>query len=380
MLYEKEWKKALENWQEQRVFLLYSKDEYELRRFSEQTQSRLEKCEQTTAERFPGPAPDLAAVTDAAGMMSFFGTRRVLVLPFVEPQALSDADAALLADLMEQAENSVFVITLFIKDDRTAKSKKCKLILDAAEKNGFCAECAAPQEKDAKQLVVRRAKELSTAISEEAARLLAERCGTDLFLLESETEKLAAACGYTEIRPELVSAMSTVNIEADVFELVNLVESRRMLRNSFSGHQNINERLAAPEVDSPDAKLMARIMKALEANLGNPGLTIEMLASEIGISRVHLHRKLKELTNQTTGDFIRNTRLAMAAKILSEGKQSISEVAMRVGFDNQANFATAFKRMYGMTPREYMNSCASNAAAAASSDAPAASDDAAKAE
>ena len=75
--------------------------------------------------------------------------------------------------------------------------------------------------------MVRRAKELSTAISEEAARLLAERCGTDLFLLESETEKLAAACGYTEIRPELVSAMSTVNIEADVFELVNLVESRR---------------------------------------------------------------------------------------------------------------------------------------------------------
>ena len=175
----------------------------------------------------------------------------------------------------------------------------------------------------------------------------------------------------------LPKPVSTDLLKTRIF---NLVESRRMLRNSFSGHQNINERLAAPEVDSPDAKLMARIMKALEANLGNPGLTIEMLASEIGISRVHLHRKLKELTNQTTGDFIRNTRLAMAAKILSEGKQSISEVAMRVGFDNQANFATAFKRMYGMTPREYMNSCANNAAAAASSDAPAASDDSARAE
>ena len=175
----------------------------------------------------------------------------------------------------------------------------------------------------------------------------------------------------------LPKPVSTDLLKTRIF---NLVESRRMLRNSFSGHQNINERLAAPEVDSPDAKLMARIMKALEANLGNPGLTIEMLASEIGISRVHLHRKLKELTNQTTGDFIRNTRLAMAAKILSEGKQSISEVAMRVGFDNQANFATAFKRMYGMTPREYMNNCANNAAAASSSDAPAASDDSARAE
>lgn len=136
--------------------------------------------------------------------------------------------------------------------------------------------------------------------------------------------------------------------------VMNLVQSRRMLRNNFSGQQNLNEKISAPEIDSPDDKLMARIMKALEANMGNPDLTIEMLASEIGISRVHLHRKLKELTNQTTSDFIRNTRLSRAAKILSEGKQSISEVAALVGFDNQANFATAFKRMYGVTPREYM--------------------------
>lgn len=136
--------------------------------------------------------------------------------------------------------------------------------------------------------------------------------------------------------------------------ILNLVQSRRMLRNNFSGQQNLNEKLSVPEIDSPDDKLMSRIMKALEANMSDPGLTIEKLASEIGISRVHLHRKLKELTNQTTSDFIRNTRLSRAARILSEGKQSISEVAALVGFDNQANFATAFKRMYGVTPREYM--------------------------
>ena len=103
-----------------------------------------------------------------------------------------------------------------------------------------------------------------------------------------------------------------------------------------------------------DQKLMDRIMKALDANISNPDLTIEMLAAEIGISRVHLHRKLKELTNQTTSDFIRNTRLAQAAKILSEGKYSIAEVASRVGFDSQSNFSTAFKKLYGVTPREFM--------------------------
>lgn len=137
--------------------------------------------------------------------------------------------------------------------------------------------------------------------------------------------------------------------------ILNLVESRRVLRNTFSGKQTHNDKLTEVKVDTLDSRLMDRIMKALDANISNPDLTIEMLASEIGISRVHLHRKLKELTNQTTSDFIRNTRLAQAAKMLSEGKCSIAEVASQVGFESQSNFSTAFKKLYGVTPREYMN-------------------------
>ena len=136
--------------------------------------------------------------------------------------------------------------------------------------------------------------------------------------------------------------------------ILNLVESRRLLRNSYAGNQSHNDKLSKLSVNDLDQKLMDRIMKALDANISNPDLTIEMLAAEIGISRVHLHRKLKELTNQTTSDFIRNTRLAQAAKILSEGKYSIAEVASRVGFDSQSNFSTAFKKLYGVTPREFM--------------------------
>ncbi|HAZ74638.1 MAG TPA: hypothetical protein DCW53_04975 [Rikenellaceae bacterium] len=137
--------------------------------------------------------------------------------------------------------------------------------------------------------------------------------------------------------------------------ILNLVENRRVLRNTYSGKQIHNDKLTEVKVDSLDDKLMDRIMRALDANISNPDLTIEMLASEIGISRVHLHRKLKELTNQTTSDFIRNTRLTQAAKILSEGKCSIAEVAAQVGFESQSNFSTAFKKLFGVTPRDYMN-------------------------
>lgn len=142
--------------------------------------------------------------------------------------------------------------------------------------------------------------------------------------------------------------------------ILNLLQQRRMLRNNFAGHQRHEDKLSTPEIKTPDERLLERVMRVLDANMGNPELTIEQLAGEVGISRVHLHRKLKELTNQTTSDFIRNARLSKAARLLSSGKQSISEVAALVGFENQANFATAFKKLYGVTPREYMNNPAAS--------------------
>lgn len=134
----------------------------------------------------------------------------------------------------------------------------------------------------------------------------------------------------------------------------NLIRSRAMLRNTFSGKQLQEDKLEKIEAKSPDDKLMERIMKVINANLSNPDLTVEMITTEVGISRVHLHRKLKELTNQTTRDFIRNARLKQAAILLSEKKYSIVEVAELTGFNNPNNFSTAFKDLYGMPPSKYM--------------------------
>lgn len=98
---------------------------------------------------------------------------------------------------------------------------------------------------------------------------------------------------------------------------------------------------------------MERVMKTLNKHLSDSDITIEEIAEEIGISRAHLHRKLKELTNQSPRNFIRNVRLQHAASLLSEKKHSISEVAYITGFSSPAQFATAFKNLYGKTPTEY---------------------------
>lgn len=130
----------------------------------------------------------------------------------------------------------------------------------------------------------------------------------------------------------------------------NLIHNRERLKNTFGNRQTQEERVEKIEAQSPDEKLLERTMRVINKNIGNPDLTVEMIASEVGISRVHLHRKLKELTNQTTRDFIRNVRLQQAHKLLSEKAYSINEVATLTGFTNPNNFSTAFKKLYGYSP------------------------------
>lgn len=133
----------------------------------------------------------------------------------------------------------------------------------------------------------------------------------------------------------------------------NLVNGREVLRNAYTGKQEQLDKITKLEAKSPDDKLMDRIMKVIDSNISNPELNVEMITQEVGISRVHLYRKMKELTNQSMRDFIRNVRLKQAATLLSEKKYSVSEVVEMTGFTRVSNFSTLFKNMYGMSPLAY---------------------------
>jgi signal transduction histidine kinase/ligand-binding sensor domain-containing protein/DNA-binding response OmpR family regulator len=134
----------------------------------------------------------------------------------------------------------------------------------------------------------------------------------------------------------------------------NLLLRQEKLRNTFKGNELPTDQITTPEILSADEKLLERLMKCINDNLDNPDLTSEYLASEVGLSRVHLYRKLKELTNQSATNYIRNIRLTKAAELLRQKKCSISEVAYLVGYRTPNHFSTAFKELYGVSPSEYV--------------------------
>ena len=145
------------------------------------------------------------------------------------------------------------------------------------------------------------------------------------------------------------------NIEVLRQTAINLIKGREMLKNTFGGKQVQENKFNKIEKESPDERLLNRVMKVINTNLSNTDLNVEMIATEVGISRVHLHRKLKELTNQSTRDFIRNVRLKQAASLLAEKKHNVAEVAALTGFPSLAYFSTAFKDLFGVSPTAYMN-------------------------
>ena len=136
--------------------------------------------------------------------------------------------------------------------------------------------------------------------------------------------------------------------------IINLINSHRLLQMKYGRTDKLEEKVDTITIKSPDQKLLDRVMTTINARLNDSDLSVDMIAEEVGISRVHLHRKMKELTGQTPHDFIRNIRLKRAATLLASQGMNVTEVMYACGFSSSASFSTLFKKFYGMSPRDYM--------------------------
>lgn len=104
---------------------------------------------------------------------------------------------------------------------------------------------------------------------------------------------------------------------------------------------------------STDEKLLDHAVKYVEDNISRSDLSVEELSRELGMSRVHLYKKLLAITGKTPIEFIRVIRLKRAAQLLRESQQNISEIAYQMGFNNPKYFSKYFKEEFGVLPSVY---------------------------
>ena len=120
--------------------------------------------------------------------------------------------------------------------------------------------------------------------------------------------------------------------------------------------QKIVPQIKDVQITSPDEKVVKDATDYVEANLSNAYITVDTMANHLGISRIHLGKKMLSLTGQTPSEFIRQIRLRHAEQLLRQSQMTVAEVAYQVGFDNPRNFSKYFSDMFGVMPSEYKES------------------------
>lgn len=108
---------------------------------------------------------------------------------------------------------------------------------------------------------------------------------------------------------------------------------------------------ALPKSDI-DNEFYNRFLEIFNAEMGNPDVNVDMIASKMGLERSQFYRKIKALTNYSPVELIRGLRLKKARKLLSSTGKSISEIAYEVGFSTPAYFTKCYRDAFGETPTE----------------------------
>jgi AraC-like DNA-binding protein len=98
-----------------------------------------------------------------------------------------------------------------------------------------------------------------------------------------------------------------------------------------------------------DAICLQRAKDFIEAH-GGEALSVETIAREAGISASGLQRLFRAAENRSVFDYVRNLRLERAFAALGRGDVTVQEASALAGYASAANFATAFRRRFGLVP------------------------------
>ena len=210
------------------VYYFYSSERYLVRQAVAAATRILTADSDEDATVLDSAAPEIEQLIMAAGTISFFGTRRVVVLPELEPGSYGDKDLEELCSTLASLENAVVVLgSVFeLERNKLKMSKRAQKLIAQCKALGYTEELAKPKPFELKVMMIDRAKEQGATLPEGAATALLERCGEDPFLLENEVDKLCALSGYQTVSTAMVAEMSTVSLDADVFEMIRMITAK----------------------------------------------------------------------------------------------------------------------------------------------------------
>ncbi len=148
------------------------------------------------------------------------------------------------------------------------------------------------------------------------------------------------------------------NLEVLLLSVKNLLKERKL--NQEQNRKKIQISASTVEMESLDDQLIRKAVNFVENHLEDPQLSVEFMSKKLGMSRVHLYKKLQSITGKSPLEFIRLIRLQRSCLLLDQKQLPVGDVAYKVGYNNAKYFAKHFKQEYGLSPSEYLQTKQSN--------------------
>lgn len=130
-----------------------------------------------------------------------------------------------------------------------------------------------------------------------------------------------------------------------------LLELRKKLQETYRGQLVIDDE--QEQISRMDKKFLIKISKIVEEHPDKEDLSIEELSQIVGLSRVHVYRKIKKLTGMSVSEFVRSVKLRLSLELIINSGKSIAEIAYEVGFSSPSYFTKCFKEQFGVSPSEF---------------------------
>ena len=99
---------------------------------------------------------------------------------------------------------------------------------------------------------------------------------------------------------------------------------------------------------------MTEVLNYIQVNYKT--VTLEKLSEKFYLSKPYLSKYIKESTNSTFGDIVKQIRMNKAKSLLKGSGMTVENISEQVGYQNVEHFIRLFKKAYGTTPVEFRNS------------------------
>lgn len=143
-------------------------------------------------------------------------------------------------------------------------------------------------------------------------------------------------------------------VETSVIKKTSMVKKNNLPEGILPDNQESEESMSDYSMlDAMDQQLIKNIEQYVMQNMSRGQISLEEMASAMGMGRVPFFHRVRNLTGKTPAELVRDMRLKHACILLKRTNINMSELATNVGFMTAENFISIFREKFGMTPLEY---------------------------